>query len=360
VRVAFDEQIFVTQRFGGISRLFAELSRQYTQDPSFGVELQPLASPVVNRYLLDDPHLNRALAVWQAGSPLSALGRYFTHVRPRVAIDVVHNTFYLPHGLAGYPGAKRVVTVHDMIPEMLPSTRRRLDLITLKRRYVRQADHIICVSHATKADLLATYSGITAPVSVVHHGVDPRLAPGAPAVPGLPDRYVLLVGHRGQYKDAQVLMEAFATVSDPDLHLVLIGGGPLTSAECRELDRLCIRARTLQVTLPDDRMPAAYGNAVMCVLPSRFEGFGLPALEAMACGTPTILARGSSLPEVGGDAAWYFTPGDARELGERIRELLSDDASRADLATRGIARAAGFTWHATAEATARVYAQTLG
>jgi len=360
VRVAFDEQIFAAQRYGGISRLFAEIAREFIADPSLAIDLQPLAAPVVNRYLLDDPSLTRALRVTEASGSVTALGRYFTHVRPRPQVDIIHNTFYLPHGLAGYPGAKRVVTVHDMIPELLPRTRRRLDFITLKRRYVAQADHIICVSEATRRDLLTTYPGITAPISVVHHGVDARFTPGAAALPMLPHRYAVLVGNRGQYKDARVLMEAFAELPDRELHLVLVGGGALTRAEVQVLDRLGIRSRTMQVSLPDAEMPAAYGNAVMCVFPSRFEGFGLPALESMACGTPTILARGSSLPEVGGNAAWYFTPGDARELAQRMQELLDDASARADLSRRGIARAATFTWNATARATAAIYADALG
>lgn len=360
MRVAFDEQIFAAQRYGGISRLFAEISREFIADPSLGVSLQPLSALVVNRYLLDDPSLARILKVTEASGSLTALGRYFMHVGPRPEVDIIHNTFYLPHGLAGYPGAKRVVTVHDMIPELLPRTRRRLDFITLKRRYVTQADHIICVSEATRRDLIATYPGITTPISVVHHGVDARFTPGAAALPMLPDRYAVLVGNRGQYKDARVLMEAFAALPEHELHLVLVGGGGLSRAEVKVLDRLGIRSRTMQVSLPDADMPAAFGNAVMCIFPSRFEGFGLPALESMACGTPTILARSSSLPEVGGDAAWYFTPGDARDLMRRMHELLDDASARDDLSRRGVARAATFTWHATARATAAIYADALG
>jgi len=360
VRVAFDEQIFAAQRFGGISRMFAELAHQFVSDPSLDVELQSLHAPVINRYLLDDPLLRAALQVTEARGSLAALGSYFTHVRPRTSVDVIHNTFYLPHGLAGYPGARRVVTVHDMIPELMPHTRRRLDFITLKRRYVEQAHHIICVSSATRPDLLATYPHITAPVTVVHHGVDPRFTPGAPPVPSLPERYVLFVGNRGQYKDARVLIQAFAQLDDPALCLVFVGGGPFSAAEQHELERLGIRARTQQIALPDSQMAGAYGHALVCVFPSRFEGFGLPALEAMACATPTILARSTSLPEVGGDAAWYFTPGDAIELSAQMGQLLLDPSARADLAARGVARASAFTWGASARATAAVYAQVLG
>ena len=359
--MAFDEQIFALQAYGGISRMFAELARQFMDDPDLGVDLLPLNAPIINRYVLDNERLKNRLAVRDAGSEYRSLGRYFMRIQPRRRLDLVHNTFYLPHGLSGYPGAKRIVTVHDMIPELLPGTRRRLDLLTLKKRYVMHADHIICVSEATKSDLLRTYGGIAAPITVVHHGVDPIFRPGVAAHHEFPSRYVLFVGNRGQYKDAQVLMEAFADVArkDVDLTLLFVGGGAFSADERRELSRLGIAARTIQVALSDELMPAAYGNALMCVFPSRFEGFGLPALEAMSCGTPTVLARATSLPEVGGAAAAYFEPGDSAELAERMETMLTDSELRAKHRQAGIERASQFTWQKAATQTADVYRMAL-
>ncbi len=361
MRVAFDEQIFAIQAYGGISRMFAELARQFVDDPDLGVDLLPLSAPIINRYVLDNERLRARMAVWDAGHEYLSLGRYFLRVQPRRRLDVVHNTFYLPHGLAGYPGAKRVVTVHDMIPELMPQTRRRLDFVTLKKRYVKSADHVICVSEATRDDMLRCYGSIKASISVVHHGVDPLFQPGAPRLPDVPDRYVLFVGNRSQYKDAAVLMRAFSALSadDPELSLLFVGGGPLSGQERAALSTLGIATRTRQVSLTDDAMPGAYGNAVMCVFPSRFEGFGLPALESMACGTPTVLARATSLPEVGGDAALYFTPGDEHELADVMRRVLAGGEDVRRLQSDGLERAGRFTWRASAEETAAVYRATL-
>ena len=359
MRIAFDEQIFAIQGFGGISRLFAELAKQFTSQTDLDVLLEPIHAPVINRYLLDNPELTQHLEVWPARSEWHALARYFTRRRPRMNVDIVHNTFYLPHGLAGYPHARRVVTVHDMIPEQMPQTRRRLDFITLKKRYVTSADHVICVSEYTRQDLYRTYGEIKAPVSVVHHGVDPLFTPGAARIEDFPERYVVFVGNRGQYKDADVLMTAFAKLADPDLSLVFVGGGQFTAEELRRIRSLGIEDRTIQRALPDALMPAAYGNAVVCVFPSRFEGFGLPALEAMACRTATVLANATSLPEVGGDAARYFSPGEAGELAEVMHELLMDEKQREALAQAGLERAKTFSWWASASATAEVYRSTL-
>jgi len=356
-----DEQIFAIQQYGGISRLFAELARKFTTGAVNGVSLLPLGVPIVNRYVLDNSELTTALGVKQAKNSYTALAHYFLTKRPSPETDIVHNTFYLPHGLTGYSGARRVVTVHDMIPEMMPQTRRRLDFITLKRRYVESADHVICVSHATKEDLVRIYGKPKAPISVVHHGVDPIFRPESEKRADLPDRYVLFVGNRNQYKDAPTLIRSFAEIAQsfPDLTLLFVGGGEFTSSERRLISSLNISGRVQQRALPDAEMSAAYSNAELCVFPSRFEGFGLPALESMACGTATILAAATSLPEVGGDAAEYFAPGDSRELSEKMRMLLEDEHQRESLVTAGLARAALFSWDRCAEETAAVYREAL-
>lgn len=361
MRIAFDEQVFAIQQFGGISRLFSELAKQYLFDEGFDVQLSPLGAPVINHYLLDDPRLRAALDVRPVASGYRALAHYFTTRRPRPEVDVLHNTFYLPHGLAGYPGAKRVVTIHDMIPELLPRTRRRLDLITLKRRYVERAEHVICVSEATRHDLVRTFGSFSAEITVIPNGVDPAFTPGGAPIPGLPPNYVLFVGHRGQYKDADVLLRAFASISTShrDVDLVFVGGGPLSRLELSRIAALNLAGRVHQFALADAQMPGAYGNATVFVFPSRFEGFGLPAVEAMACGTATLLADGTSLPEVGGDAAAYFRPADAADLATQLRALLEDDAQRRRLGEAGIARARLFSWRECAALTAEVYREVL-
>lgn len=361
MRVALDEQIFTIQEYGGISRLFFELARQFERHPEWGVDVLPMDSSIINRYVLEDKVLAQKLHVHQAQGKYRALAKYLLRKNTRAAADIVHNTFYLPHGLMGYPGSKRVVTIHDMIPEMLPKTRRRLDLLTMKGKYIRQADHIICVSAATRGDLLRLYPHIEAPISVVHHGVDPIFTPGVARWSDLPTEYILFVGNRGQYKDAAVLFKAFAqfTHEFPETTLLFIGGNQFNTQEISTLRSLGIHSKTQHRVLPDAEMASAYGNALFTVFPSRFEGFGLPALESMACGTPTILANATSLPEVGGSAAVYFTPGDHEELAQVMLELSRDPQKRAQMTQHGIEQAATFSWERCATETAEVYRQTL-
>ena len=355
-----DEQIFAIQRYGGISRLFAELARYFTTQSNLDVNLMPLGAPVVNRYLLDDPVLAPMLDLREARNEWTALAWYFSHIERRRA-DLIHSTFYLPHGLAAPRGTKRVVTVYDMIPERMPQTRRRLDFLTLKRKYIERADHVICISSATKGDLLDVYGPMDRPITVVPLGVDPRFRSDAPQLNILPDRYVLFVGHRGQYKDASVLIRAFSSIATrhPDLKLAFVGGGRLSSMERSAIHAAGISNRVVQVDLADKDMPSAYAHADVFVFPSHFEGFGLPALEAMASGAPTILANATSLPEVGGPAARYFTPGDDEGLAQTLNDVLTHAGQATRMRDEGIQWAAQFPWLLTAQRTADVYRQVV-
>lgn len=360
MRVAFDEQIFAIQRHGGISRVFAELAHQFVANPALGVQLQPVAAPLVNEYILRDPITAQALAIKPAKHWAPSIARSLARRRHKGPVDIVHNTFYLPRALADYPEAKRVVTVHDMIPELFPNTRRRLDFLTVKRRYVETADHIICVSESTKKDLLSLYGPVSAPISVIHSGVGSEFQPAAPAIPKWPARYILHVGHRGTYKGGRTLLNAFAKVANgyPDVVLMLAGGGTLTRPELGQIDSLGLAGRVFQQQLPESLMPGAYANADVFVFPSEYEGFGLPALEAMASGTPMVLCDSSSLPEVGGEAAAYFPPGDSDLLAERIANLLANSAQCDALRLRGQERVKSFSWQSAAESVAITYRST--
>lgn len=361
MRVAVDEQIFAVQPYGGISRLFYEMASAFVREPSLGVELERLDAPVVNEYLLGDAELASLLGTRRASGPYRALAHFLTRRRRRGQVDVVHNTFYMPRGLGDHPDSRRVVTVYDMIPELLPKTRRRLDFLTEKHRYVREADHIICISESTRRDLFRLYPEIHAPVTIAYPGVGPSFRPDAASSRTLPEPYLLHVGNRSSYKDGATLLRAFSRIAAefPEYTLYLVGGGPLNRAERAMVSSAGLSGRVRQESLTDDDVPAAYAHAVVTVFPSRYEGFGLPGVEAMACGSPLVMADTSSLPEVGGTAARYFPPGDDLSLAELLRSILGDATMRAQMRAEGFDQARKFTWSGYAHANIDAYRAVL-
>jgi glycosyltransferase involved in cell wall biosynthesis len=271
--------------------------------------------------------------------------------------DVYHPTWYYPDRLPTVPGPPMVVTVVDMIPELMPDLFSSGAQHLAKEAFVRQASAVVCISESTRRDLLRLLGPLEAVVEVVPLAVGANFRPGQRSARPLPDDYLLFVGNRGTYKDFAVALESFAGVraGHPGLSLVAVGGGQFTQAELDAFRRLSIEGSVHRVDASDDELPALFGRSRAFVFPSRYEGFGLPTLEAMASGTPVILADSSSHPEVGGDVALYFPPGDAAALSAQVLRVLGDVELARSLVARGIERAAGFTWRQTAARTRDVY-----
>jgi glycosyltransferase involved in cell wall biosynthesis len=277
-----------------------------------------------------------------------------------------HATEHLLLPLRSVPS---VLTVHDLIFRHLPEhhkplNRRYLNL-TLPL-YCRRATHIIAISECTRRDLTAAYNLPPEKVTVIHEAADPRFQPQTPhrviAVRqhyGLPERYILFVGTIEPRKNLTRLLHAFEALHRDDLcdGLVIVGKrGWLYGSFFAELERSPVRdAVVLPGYVPDEELPAIYAGARALAFPSLYEGFGLPALEAMACGAPVACSGTSSLPEVGGDAALYFDPNSEDSIADTLRQLLSEPDLRSELAQRGLERAAQFSWDRAAEETKAVY-----
>jgi len=237
-----------------------------------------------------------------------------------------------------------VVTVHDLSFERDPSVlglKDRLIFRTVVPRAARKAARLLAVSERTKTDLVQLYGVPEERVTVTYHGIDPAFSPG-----GEPDSYVLFVGSIQERKNPLAAAEA---ASEAGLRLVVAGPNRDDSLS-RELQR---RGAELRGYLGKPELAQLYRNAACLILPSRFEGFGLPVLEAMACGTPVVATPEPALQEVGGDAALYAPP---ERLGEAVRRAVEE---RPRLAELGLARAREFSWRKTAEGTLAAYRVVL-
>jgi len=268
---------------------------------------------------------------------VSAVPRALRRLRPAVA----HFQHALPIGWGG----PMVVTVHDLSFERDATAMGRRDRAVFKvvvPRAVRRARRVIAVSERTKRDLVELYRVPEEKIAVTPHGVDPAFGPGRN---GAHD-YLLYVGAIQTRKNPLAAAAAATAVGMP----LVVAGPEREPALARELER---RGADLRGYVEKDELAQLYRGAAALVLPSRYEGFGLPVLEAMACGTPVVANPDPALQEVAGDAALYAEPD---ELADAIRHALAD---RDRLVAAGFARAAQFTWDETARRTLDVYRQVL-
>ena len=235
-----------------------------------------------------------------------------------------------------------------------------------------EAQRIIADSQATRGDLIALAGADPARIRVVYPGCDARFRPLDRAAAratvaqrfALHEPYVLHVGTLEPRKNLITLLRAFAALRDTTAaghRLVLVGQrGWLYKPIFAAIDALGLSGHMCIIeTAQDEDLPALYAAADLFVYPSLYEGFGLPVLEAMACGTPVVTSNRSALPEVAGDAALLVDPADDRALAESMARALADAALRNSMAERGLARARTFSWRRCARETLAVYEEAL-
>ncbi len=317
-------------------------------------------------------HVHRSR--WDTRSPWRRIVWEQTRLaRLAQGLDLLHGLAFAAPLLAPCP---TVVTVHDLSFMRFPDAFRRGNRVYLTlftRLSTRRAARVIAVSESTRRDVIALCGVAPEKVVTVHNGVDDAFCPADPAAvaafrraKGLPDRFILFLGTLEPRKNLGALLRAYAALrartGERAPKLVIAGGkGWFYDRILTEVDVLGLAD---DVIFPGyvaaDELPWWYRAAELFVYPSRFEGFGLPVLEAMACGTPVITTSSSSLPEVAGDAALLVDPDDVPALSDAMERVVSDPDLQGALRAAGLQRAASFSWQRTATETARLYRDVLG
>ncbi|OQB27462.1 MAG: Mannosylfructose-phosphate synthase [Chloroflexi bacterium ADurb.Bin180] len=281
-------------------------------------------------------------------------------------LDVFHSPDF---ALAPVLRARTLVTVHDLSFRRVPECFKSALLSYLNRvvpRSVARADIVLADSESTRNDAIELLRLAPERVFVVYAGVDSRfrrvtdqgLLEDVRSRYSLPGRFVLSVGTLQPRKNYVRLIEAFSRLSDvEDVSLVISGArGWLYEEIFRRVEELGLSSRVLfPGYVAEADLPALYSLSEVFAFPSLYEGFGLPPLEAMACGTPVVVSRASSLPEVVGNAGCLVDPLSVEEIAGTLQALLDSPARRADLAEQGVAQAARFTWSEAARVLLGLY-----
>jgi len=276
----------------------------------------------------------------------------------RKHVDLFHAPHYV---LPPLTRCRSVVTIHDCIHLMFPQYLPNRFALAYARSSIwmaaRKADRILTVSEASKRDILRFFDVPPEKITVIYNGIDDRfhVQPAEDEMVRVRERYqlqgefVLYAGNVKPHKNLERLLDAFHQVRQgglDHLKLVVIGDEISKYTELRRaVHRLNLHKHVRFLGyMPDEMLAVLYRLAAVFVFPSLYEGFGLPPLEAMACGTPVVTSNVSSLPEVVGDAAVLVDPTDPSSIAEGIRQVLTDPALAARLRARGLARAAEFSW----------------
>ncbi len=372
-----------TPHFPGIGRYATNLARALgpllapgerltlLHHPEHPIALEPAAPATAGR-----APMSGAPAALEPPRPLSCAVSPFSIAQQweiprllgRLRADLYHSSYLV---MPYRPGRPAIVTVYDLIPLLLPehsSWRARFFFRWTMWLALRSAEQVIAISEATRRDLLAHFWFPPERVQTIPLAADPAFRPQPPtseaavrARHGLPERFVLYVGSNKPHKNLVTLVEAWGiAVSQGGLgESVLAVAGPWDP----RYEEARLRARDARLEdsvhwlgpVPLAELPALYAAATAFAFPSLYEGFGLPVLEAMACGTPVICSNTSSLPEVAGDAALLVDARDASALAAAIQQVLADEELHRQMQERGLAQAARHSWERNAEQTLELY-----
>jgi glycosyltransferase involved in cell wall biosynthesis len=367
MRIFYDHQIFSLQDAGGASRYFYELARHLRGEDDLRLEI--------------DLGLNNSIYPF---AEIANGGVHIFGLRSRVNVgafryivnelisnslglirgsfDIYHPTLY--RAIPFVRSRKLVVTHHDCIHERFPHLFRNAAMVIRnKERLYAAADAIICVSESSRRDLLRFYPVSEQRTHVIYHGLAPfvKRVSGDISPCSIATKYILFVGARRAYKNFMSLLDAYAA-SDiaVDYQLVAVGGGAVSASEAKRIEELGVAKRVKIIARATDEVLATmYRNAALFVYPSLYEGFGFPPLEAMSAGCPVLTVNVSSMPEICGDAAFYFDSEDPGSLKEALQRILSNREAIAQIKVKGYHQILRYQWDHTAKQTLELYRHVL-
>jgi glycosyltransferase involved in cell wall biosynthesis len=367
MQIFYDGKVYSWQATGGVNRYFNNvISRLPAQfKPSLLIDQDAEGSlpahPNLKFYYCGKHSQRLRNFSYRLGSyEMKLRDRLVARALANTRFDVIHPTYYLLLAGQSMEAFKSpiVLTVWDMIHEIFPNQIDPTGEHTqLKRRAIQAAQKIICISENTKNDLLQRYAIPEERVTVTYlaSDIDASMSHGSQPVPS--DPYFLYVGNRSHYKNFDGMLKAFANLASSRRELRLgVVGRSFIEAEMKQIAELGLTQQIEHYGQACDRhLAKLYRCSVALVYPSLYEGFGIPPVEAMSCGTPVIASHNSSLPEVVGDAGLLFDPRSPSALSEIMLSLLDRPSARDLLIERGFARASQFSWEKTAAQTVEVY-----
>jgi glycosyltransferase involved in cell wall biosynthesis len=355
LNVGFDSQIFRLQKRGGISKYFTNLINEFTLNPDLGVAPKLLFAKSNNK------HLEELQVNLKNNSVCEEASNSNRKFNPRLnSLDLVHHTYYLPGTWFWNWDGVHISTIHDMIPEKTDESFGLINPHFMKKYYVKKSNGNIAVSDCTKIEALNFYGESANKIERIHHGVDHVFFrdEAKKNFKGDSSSFFMFVGKRSGYKNFSLALKAMSLLPK-SFKLVAVGGGELTKSEIKLISKLNLDGQISQCAASEVELAQLYSQAIALIVPSKFEGFGMSSLEAMASGCPVLTSTAEALVEIGGNAALTFDPENYEHLSHLMTEVFTNQEIRQTLKYLGMRRASKFSWFECAKNTATFYASFL-
>jgi len=366
MKILYDHQAFTGQRYGGVARYFHDLMESLV---SMGVGIELALQFSNNEYLKSSSiriprQFRNIFGLMPTSMLVSRTNRLNSIYRlQRARFDVFHPTFFHSYFLQHIGNKPFVLTYHDCIKEKFDLNHIDNASMEQKQELLTRASKIIAVSENTKKDLLELYDVKSDKIDVVHHSTS-FINHQQPTHFYLktPEKYLLYVGARNDYKNFDGLLKSIKPVlkKHPDVVLLCAGGGNFTEEETVMMRIFGIENQVIhQHFYSDNTLFALYQRAIAFVYPSLYEGFGIPILEAFACGCPVVLSNTSCFLEVAEDAALYFEATNKDDLSHKLEEIIANSELRKFLINKGLSRQKAFSAEKKAKETFNVYKSVM-
>jgi len=367
LKVLYDHQCFTQQQFGGVSRYHYQLIKELNRLQSVEVDLSLTYS---NNFYINTDKSFRVKKFFPENNfyfkrtILDYINRISTNDNLKKGdYDVFHPTYYNPYFLKHINNKPFIITVYDSIHEKYPEIINSIDkTLEYKKIVLSKAGLILAISNSTKNDLIKIYNIPSEKIEVVYLAASIHKAMSLEIEKlTLPEKYVLFVGNRDFYKNFNNFIQAVSPLLNEhkELFLIAAGGGEFTKDETKYFQSMQIENKILYKNADDASLATLYSNALAFIFPTLYEGFGIPALEAMNCDCPVIMSNTSSLPEVGGDAAVYFDPTNMDDMTKKIKSVVFNDGLREELINKAAIQRNKFSFEKTAKYTFEVYKRFL-
>lgn len=355
--------MFLIQKYGGITKYFCELIQHLGENAQF--ELSLLFSE--NQHLKDNYNFfkKKYVPLTYKSSRLTGYAKEYIYklneyhseqVLKKNDYNLFHPTFY-DNYFFKHLKKPFIITVHDLIEFKYKDQYKKYSRVDDMSNIIKKADRIIAISNNTKRDIIDILNIRPEKVDVIYHGYK---RPNSIALPNQYGRYILFVGARTGYKNFANLAKAFSQIKEKDKDLKLIcTGQPFLKDELKFLKDIGILSNVLHLSVNEQHLNTLYSHALCFVYPSKYEGFGMPVLEAFANNCPVCLSNSSSLPEVAADAAIYFDPENIESITTAIKKAIYDEQFMSAMIEKGKKRLDYFSWQKCADQTFLSYKKLI-